>query len=437
MDIGADYIEGAAISNSVYAVAALEGLMEPPVFHEYETQGLAITSDGEIVCPFVTMAATCSFRAIVERTRRLFTECPPGTQCGSLCDFIGREIEKNIMMYPCKYRSLAARVMISRLIDLKSKIGADLKDVSACQFGAKKELSGGNVRIRSGMVGLLATFLRNTMDCDNIKYCKPVGKINWTDQPTRPRVSVYCCDGDKFCADYVIFTPSLGVLKEKADCMFDPALPKSKLDAIKTMGFGNVNHVYFEYDRPFWIWNEGNVLLGWNNDGLYDPSCCWLTGIGSIKELPSSQQILQVTVAGVRANYIERASDAELATHITQLYRKILRNPTIPYPANVLKSAWAESPYFRGARSYYNLKTTVETQCDIARPVPAACGAEIPVVLFAGEHTAVGHHGTIQGARASGVREAERILDLTRKFQGAPKYLDECMVARPREIAKA
>uniref|UniRef100_A0A0A9X7K5 Amine oxidase domain-containing protein n=1 Tax=Lygus hesperus TaxID=30085 RepID=A0A0A9X7K5_LYGHE len=358
VEVGADYIEGASITNAAYALAAIEGLLDPPIVPETETKGLACTSSGDIVCPFVTMAATCTFKSILERTRRLFKECPSGTQCGSLCEFIGREIEKNIMLYPCKYRSLAARVMISRLIDLKSKIGANLQDVSACQFGAKRELVGGNVRVQTGMVGILAPYLRSITDCTKIRYCKPVGKIVWCNLPKRPRAKVFCCDGDVFCADYVILTPSLGVMKDKAETMFDPCLPSSKIDAIKTMGFGNINHLYLEYDKPFWVWNEGNMLLGWNNDELNDPSCCWLTGIGSIKELPFSQQIMQVTVGGIRANHIETASDTSLAEDITSLYRKFLKNPTIPYPVNVLKSKWGESPYFRGARSYYNLKTS-------------------------------------------------------------------------------
>ncbi|BES96857.1 Flavin containing amine oxidoreductase [Nesidiocoris tenuis] len=432
VEVGADHIEGASISNGAYALAAIEGLFEHPVTPRLQTEGLAFTSAGDLICPFVTRAATYTFNAIIDKTRLLFKDRDNGADCGSLCDYVNKEIERNIALYPCKYRAHAAQVMISRLIDIKSRIGADLNDVSATYFGAKQELPGGDVRVRSGMVGILASSLRGMPDCNTIRYCKPVQKIAWSNTPGRPRARVFCHDGDKFCADYVILTQSLGVLKEKADKMFEPHLPKEKMDAIRAMGFGNVNHLYLEYNKPFWVWNEGNMLLAWNYDELTDGSCCWLTGIGSISEVPHSQQIIQLTVAGTRANHIESTDDTSLAEDVTRMYRQFLRNPSIPYPANVLKSKWKESPYFRGARSYFNLESTVHTQCELARPVPEGCGKEVPVLLFAGEHTAISDHGTVHGARATGIREAQRILELTKKLQGAPAVLEPRTVDEER-----
>lgn len=44
-------------------------------------------------------------------------------------------------------------------------------------------------------------------------------------------------------ADAVLVTIPLGCLKEKASTMFEPKLPCWKLDAIKRLGFGNLNKV--------------------------------------------------------------------------------------------------------------------------------------------------------------------------------------------------
>ena len=44
-------------------------------------------------------------------------------------------------------------------------------------------------------------------------------------------------------ADAVLVTVPLGCLKESALTLFDPVLPKWKLDAIKRLGFGNLNKV--------------------------------------------------------------------------------------------------------------------------------------------------------------------------------------------------
>jgi monoamine oxidase len=55
-----------------------------------------------------------------------------------------------------------------------------------------------------------------------------------------------------FYADHVIVTCSLGHLKQYHDSLFNPALPKCKVDAIERMGFGNVEKVFLYYEPPFW-----------------------------------------------------------------------------------------------------------------------------------------------------------------------------------------
>lgn len=74
---------------------------------------------------------------------------------------------------------------------------------------------------------------------NSLKFGKPVGLIRWgaVQRGNKgPRAVVQCCDGEEFCADYVIITVSLGVLKEHGEKMFCPALPASKIDAIKNLG---------------------------------------------------------------------------------------------------------------------------------------------------------------------------------------------------------
>jgi len=64
---------------------------------------------------------------------------------------------------------------------------------------------------------------------------KEVKKIKWdiVDGQNKNKVIVICSDGSVYAAQHVIVTVSLGVLKERAESMFEPALPEEKLNAIK------------------------------------------------------------------------------------------------------------------------------------------------------------------------------------------------------------
>ena len=61
------------------------------------------------------------------------------------------------------------------------------------------------------------------------------------------RVAINCEDGDVLFADHVIVTSSVGFLKEHSE-FFVPSLPKTHIDAIRSIGFGNVAKVFLMWD---------------------------------------------------------------------------------------------------------------------------------------------------------------------------------------------
>lgn len=62
-----------------------------------------------------------------------------------------------------------------------------------------------------------------------------VTEIKWDNLPgeNMNKVAVECSDGSVYIARHVIVTVSLGVLKDRAESIFHPALPSQKLNAIK------------------------------------------------------------------------------------------------------------------------------------------------------------------------------------------------------------
>ncbi|CAG9820241.1 unnamed protein product [Phaedon cochleariae] len=101
---------------------------------------------------------------------------------------------------------------------------------------------------------------------DKILLSKEVTKVLWNPAATRNRVEIACADGSSYVASHVVFTPSLGVLKERGEEMFVPRLPERKMIAIKRVGMGAVMKVFLHYPRRWWrdevafnlVWDEND-----------------------------------------------------------------------------------------------------------------------------------------------------------------------------------
>ncbi|XP_011688273.1 PREDICTED: polyamine oxidase-like [Wasmannia auropunctata] len=95
---------------------------------------------------------------------------------------------------------------------------------------------------------LLLQKIPNVEEClpvmEKIEFGKIVATINYS---SGENVTVITRDGCKYSALHVIFTGSLGVLKEKHASIFVPSLSQKKQRAIEGLSIGTVNKVYLEY----------------------------------------------------------------------------------------------------------------------------------------------------------------------------------------------
>lgn len=123
-------------------------------------------------------------------------------------------------------------------------------------------------------------------------------------------------------ADAVLVTIPLGCLKEKAPTLFEPKLPDWKLDAIKRLGFGNLNKVVLCFEKIFWdphinlfgqiplsTASRGELFLFWN---LY------------------KAPVLLSLVAGESASIMENISDDIIIGRCLAVLRGIFGNSQVP-----------------------------------------------------------------------------------------------------------
>ncbi|XP_066152526.1 peroxisomal N(1)-acetyl-spermine/spermidine oxidase isoform X2 [Euwallacea fornicatus] len=323
-EMGAQHIHGACVNNPVFTLAAQEGLLKPPLKRTNSSKGIYLTSDGRAADHTTAMVAHHVFDQIQREALSLFA-MRRGKEHGSLFDFFSLRIQQELQNFPEDQRYKVCRILYGLTHRIRMKVGEDLSKVSADNYGSFIGLPGGNVQIPLGFVGVLSPLLKELTSC-NVKFNKPVELIRWDTVREKkdgsPRAIVQCCDGEEYCADYVVITVSLGVLKEHAEEMFFPLLPANKMDAIQNLGYGNINKVYLDYDKPFWVWSEGGMKFAWSPDELIHGSN-WTKGLVSVEEVVNSKHVLCAFICGPESIVVEHCSDEEVANGLYRYFTNV------------------------------------------------------------------------------------------------------------------
>lgn len=85
-------------------------------------------------------------------------------------------------------------------------------------------------------------------------------------------ITLRCADNTEYSADYVIFTASLGVLKDRHGSLFTPPLPDNKILAIEKSDYGSLEKIFLEFAEPFWNNTDdfAQYSILWTQDDIYD-----------------------------------------------------------------------------------------------------------------------------------------------------------------------
>lgn len=229
---------------------------------------------------------------------------------------------------------------------------------------------------------------------------------------------IKCKDSSTFTADHVVFTASLGVLKDRHDILFSPKLPSKKISAIENFGFGTVGTIYLEFPKSFW---PNNTFIGyaflWEDQHIAEAKSSnreWLLGIARFDMVYSFPNLLEGTVAGEYMREFENLSDQKIIDDCMWLLKKFL-GKSLPQPTRMFRSKWLTNNNFLGTGSYFSVNSQKfnVTPHDLAEPIKWKSGK--PIILFAGEATAEENTGTVHGAISSGWRAANEIAKYYKK----------------------
>ncbi len=207
-------------------------------------------------------------------------------------------------------------------------------------------------------------------------------------------------------ADAVVCTLPLGVLKQdpnEGGVAFDPPLPQEKQIAIQRLGTGLLNKCALSFDRIFW---QNVDFIGWAESE--QSSYLVLNGAAYTGGKP----ILIFMYGGNFAKDIQDWTDQQIVEDCMNVLQKLCGRRTIPRPLDYCVTRWGKDPRSRMAFSYIppGVDGFAELR-NMSKPIygQSESFGDVPLLMFAGEHTTPFHPSTIHGAFLSGIREAYRL----------------------------
>ncbi|XP_028668897.2 polyamine oxidase (exo-N4-amino) 1 isoform X1 [Erpetoichthys calabaricus] len=434
IDLGAQYIHGASPSNPVYVMAKDMGLLNDSTEEESESKGWRVFSkqNKKIDTTFAKQVYEFGENIILNSytLKKSYTQ----GQNQSMGEYFVTKIQElstNWSSDPHRSKEvngIFSLVIKNYLLDIGT---SDLRDVGVDAWHEFGPVEGGELNLQGHMHQIVENLLRD-FPKENILLSTQVTKIEWNgsfqgseeEEENQYPVRVLCEGGKEILADHVLLTISVGCLKALASTLFHPILPSEKTLAIEKLGFGTMNKIFLEYDTPFWEEGVEEINLIWEDEhpsnALTSEAKEWIRFIPWYEVMPRERfnHSLIGMVAGRAAEYMETQSEEELASNITQNFREILGNPSIPHPKKVIYTKWHSNPYTRGAYTYRTVGAKGSHFDILAEPLPKdkSLSTQELQILFAGEGTSRNLHSTVQGALKSGWREAERLT----KFYQTP-----------------
>ncbi|XP_078669778.1 peroxisomal N(1)-acetyl-spermine/spermidine oxidase-like [Branchiostoma floridae x Branchiostoma belcheri] len=299
-----------------------------------------------------------------------------------------------------------------------------MKEVGLQYFGEHVCFAGGNINLPDGYDTVFGVLLKDILSgC--ILYNKQVKCVLWdqveadtnsSSAECHPRhaVSIVCEDGEILKADHVIITVPLGFLKKHASTFLQPPLPEKKLRSIAKMGFGVVDKIFLEYEKPFWEAGSPGFQLVCREDET-EPSCPeeWYKKLYIFYVDPKAPNFVFCWLSGEEALHMETLPEEEVAHKIVEVLRRFTGNDEIPLPQRLVRSRWGSDPLTCGSYSFMAVGASGEDIDTIAEPLYSPHTGE-PVVQFAGEATHRLYQSTVHAAYLSGQREADRLIHLCR-----------------------
>ena len=276
-----------------------------------------------------------------------------------------------------------ARLNFKAHTEIEHEFAARLEELSAQHWDEGEELPGGDVIVPGGVGSIVEPWSRG----QDIRFGQAVVRVSYD----RDGVRVRTAEGREYTARKLILTVPLGIL-QKGKIVFEPPLPKEKLEAIGRIGFGNYQKTVLLYEEVFW--DEELHLFDWDGGATGKEWAEW------VNLYPfTGEPALMAFHTAPTADGIESMTDRAIADAATEALASAL-GKKVPRPKDMVVSKWGHDPYSLGAYSFMKVGATPMDRVSLGRSVAGS-------LYFAGEAVSENFAATMHGAYESGLAAAQ------------------------------
>ncbi len=231
VDMGASWIHGIS-GNPMAELAREQGIRTVPF--NYEKKAVYHTGDSQI-SPEKEKRIEKNFRKTLKLANATAEELSQDVSLRKT--FTGAE--KKLGWSPEELAQLDFKAHT----EIEHEFAASLEELSAQYWDEGEELPGGDAIVPGGVGSIVEPWAGG----QDIRFGQVVERVSYD----RDGVRVKTSQGLEIKAKKLILTVPLGILK-KGKIVFDPPLPKEKLDVIGRIGFGNYQKTALLYEELFW-----------------------------------------------------------------------------------------------------------------------------------------------------------------------------------------
>ncbi|KAK4406221.1 Polyamine oxidase 1 [Sesamum angolense] len=232
-------------------------------------------------------------------------------------------------------------------------------------------------------------------------------------------VTVKTEDGCIYEAQYVILSPSIGVLQSNL-IYFSPPLPRWKTEAISNIDIMVYTKVFLNFPHKFWPCGPDKEFFIYAHErrGYY-------TFWQHMENAYPGSNILVVTLTNGESKRIKAQSDEETMREAMEVLRNMFGHD-IPDAVDILVPRWWNNRFQQGSYSNYPVYVDRKLVDDIKAPVGR--------IFFTGEHTSEKFNGYVHGGYLSGIDTSKALLqemlaEKERKTENHQSFLLEPLLA--------